>query len=93
LTVDFFYRRRDRLQQLREQASAAGHDMPDPAELWYLEERADVATWPRDHCWQVAAVEADELMARYHRVLSDDSDDGRVPSVFVEGALDDRPEG
>jgi len=92
-TGDYLARRRDHLQQLRERASAAGHDMSDPAELWYLEERADVATWLRDHCWQVAAVEADELMARYHRVLPDDSDDGRVPSVFVEGVLDERLEG
>jgi methyltransferase (TIGR00027 family) len=90
-TKDYLARRRDRLQQLREQVGAAGQDMPDPADLWYLEERADVATWLRDHCWRVSAVEADELMARYHRELPDDSDDGRVPSVFVEGVLDDRP--
>ncbi|MEE6169519.1 MULTISPECIES: SAM-dependent methyltransferase [unclassified Mycolicibacterium] len=89
---DYLARRRARLQQLREQAGQAGHDMPDPAQLWYLEERSDVATWLHDHCWQVSSVPADELMARYHRAPLDDSDDGKVPSVFVEGVLGERPE-
>jgi methyltransferase (TIGR00027 family) len=92
-TDDYLARRQARLQQLREQAAETGHDMPDPAQLWYLEERADVATWLHDHCWQVSSVAADELMARYHRAPLDDSDDARVPSVFVEGVLNERPEG
>lgn len=60
---------------------------------WYLEERTDVATWLHDHCWQVSAVAADELMARYHRAPLDDSDDGRGPPVFVEGVSNGRPGG
>ncbi|WP_019970396.1 SAM-dependent methyltransferase [Mycobacterium sp. 141] len=92
-TEEYLARRRARLQQLREQAGTADENMPDPAQLWYLEQRADVATWLRDHRWRVSSIGADELMAHYHRVPPDDSDDGGVPSVFVEGVLAERPEG
>ena len=51
----------------------AGHEMADAEELWFPEERADVADWLGEHGWQVTATEARELMTRYHREATDES--------------------
>ena len=81
--------RRARMQQMREAAARAGHEMADPEELWFPEERADVADWLGEHGWQVTAIEARELMTRYHREAADDIEEATPPSIFVDGQLAD----
>ena len=81
--------RRARMQRMREAAARAGHEMADPEELWFPEERADVADWLGEHGWQVTATEARELMTRYHREEADDIEEATPPSIFVDGQLAD----
>ena len=42
-------RRQARMQQMREAAARIGQDLPDPEELWFIEERSDVADWLTEH--------------------------------------------
>ncbi|MUL81833.1 MULTISPECIES: SAM-dependent methyltransferase [unclassified Mycolicibacterium] len=90
--ADFFSeehlaRRRERIEQMRAEAAEAGDEMPDPERLWFIEDRADVAEWLSERYWQVAALPADDLMARYHRSLPADTTEGTMPTEFVEGVL------
>ena len=39
----------------------------DTEDLWFVEERADVADWLSEHGWEVTSFEAAELMTRYGR--------------------------
>ncbi|WP_210687026.1 SAM-dependent methyltransferase [Mycolicibacterium sp. GESEQ-9] len=90
---DHLARRRERLEQMRAEAVEAGEnaeDMPDPAQLWFNEDRPYVPEWLSDHCWDVAALPADDLMARYHRALPADTTEGTMPTEFVEGVLADK---
>ena len=41
--------------------------VPDTQDLWYIEDRTDVADWLTDHNWEVSAVESIDLMTRYGR--------------------------
>ena len=50
--------RRARMQRMREEAGVAGHEMPDPQELWFTEDRTDVTDWFAEHGWEVSAIEA-----------------------------------
>ncbi|MDV3125679.1 class I SAM-dependent methyltransferase [Mycobacterium sp. 21AC1] len=86
-TERYLARRRDQMRQLREQAGAAGEDMPDPEGLWFIEERAMVTEWLSERGWQVSMIEADDLMARYHRAVSPDAEGGSMPTEFVEAVL------
>jgi len=67
-------------------AKVGGREAPDFGDLWYLEDRADVAEWLRDHGWDVSATPAEELMARYGRSVPEGTQDGRPRSVFVSAA-------
>lgn len=49
-------------------------DIPDVQDLWYFEEREDVAEWLGRHGWDVTATPAEELMARYDRTPPDVED-------------------
>lgn len=91
-TEEYLARRRAQMQRLREQAAAAGADMPDPERLWFIEDRPAVTEWLSERGWQVSMIEADDLMARYHRAISADADGGRMPTEFVEGVLIDHCE-
>jgi methyltransferase (TIGR00027 family) len=75
--------RREQMRRLRE--TAGDEDIPDTEDLWYIEERTDVADWLTEHGWEVTTIEARELMDRYHRRLPADSEVGAPPSVFIEG--------
>jgi methyltransferase (TIGR00027 family) len=92
-SADFFSEehlalRSERLEQMRGQAGEdMPDDMPDPSRLWFIEDRADVAEWLGERCWQVAALPADALMARYHRPLPADTTEGTMATEFVEGVL------
>jgi methyltransferase (TIGR00027 family) len=41
--------------------------MPNVGELYYFEERTDIASWLSDQGWSVTAIHADDLVARFNR--------------------------
>ena len=80
-------RQRSLMRRYREVAArVGGREVPDFEDLWYLEDRADVADWLRGHGWDVSATPAEELMARYGRSVPQGTEDGRPRSVFVSAA-------
>jgi methyltransferase (TIGR00027 family) len=80
-------RQRSLMRRYREVAAkVGGREAPDFEDLWYLEDRADVADWLRGHGWDVSATSAEELMARYGRSVPEGTEDGRPRSVFVSAA-------
>jgi methyltransferase (TIGR00027 family) len=80
--------RREQLRRLREDAGEdADANVPDTADLWYIEDRTDVADWLTEHNWEASTVEAIELMTRYGRWTPDQADAVAPRSVFVEGYL------
>lgn len=84
---EFLQRQRSRTQRYREVAGKAGErEIPNFEDLWYFEDRADVADWLRGHGWDVSAVPAEELMARYGRPVPEGIDDGAPRSVFISAA-------
>ena len=81
-------RQRSLMRRYREVAAkVGGREAPDFEDLWYLEDRADVADWLRGHGWDVSATPAEELMARYGRSVPEGTEDGRPRSVFVSATL------
>jgi methyltransferase (TIGR00027 family) len=83
---DYLASRREQMRRLREEAGEdPDADAPDTQDLWYLEDRTDVADWLTDHGWQVSEIEARDLMTRYGR-CAPDQDEATIPrSVFIEG--------
>ena len=85
---EYLASRREQLRRMREAAGEdADENIPDTEDLWYIEERADVADWLTEHNWQVSSVEAPELMDRYARSPQDDLEAVTPRTVFVEGKL------
>jgi methyltransferase (TIGR00027 family) len=81
---EYLASRREQIRRLREEAGddAGG---PDVQDLWYVEDRTDVADWLTEHNWEVSAVESVELMTRYGRITPG-QDNATVPrTVFLEG--------
>jgi methyltransferase (TIGR00027 family) len=90
MSVDFpngaqFAKRREQMQRMREKAQKAGRDldMPDVSELWYLEERADVAERFRRDGWAVTVDESRDLVRRYHRDVAPDVIDEMPQNRFI----------
>jgi methyltransferase (TIGR00027 family) len=82
---DYLANRREQLRRLREEAGEEDASGADFQDLWYIEDRTDVAAWLTDHNWQVSAVEAVELMTRYGR-CSPGHEEATIPrTVFIEG--------
>ena len=75
--------RRERLRQMQEKTGVTD-EMPDVADLWFIEDRKEVTDWFAEHCWQVSAVDAADLMKRYGRSTTDDT---TPRTVYVEGNL------
>ncbi|OBY29273.1 SAM-dependent methyltransferase [Mycolicibacter kumamotonensis] len=73
--------RRQRAQMERYRVAAA--DIPKVEDLWYLEERADVADWLGRHGWDVTVITAQQLMADNHRSVPDHLGDAVPQSQFV----------
>ena len=56
---DYLASRREQLRRLREEAGEDPDEkVPDTQDLWYIEDRTDVADWLTDHNWEVSAVES-----------------------------------
>jgi methyltransferase (TIGR00027 family) len=86
-TPDGRERVRSQMQRYREVlAKAAGREAPEFEDLWYFEDRTDVAEWLRGHGWDVSATPSEELMGRYGRSAPEGLADGAPRSVFVSAA-------
>ena len=66
-----------------ERYRVAAADIPKVEDLWYHEDRADVADWLRRHGWDVTVTTAQELMARNHRSAPEQLRDAVPQSQFV----------
>lgn len=84
MNPEFMERQRAQMQHYRDAAAKLGRtDLPGFEDLWYFEERADVADWLRTHGWQVAATTSEDLLSHYHRSAPHDVDNAPPRSVFV----------
>ena len=85
---EYLASRREQLRRLREEAGEdADANVPDVADLWYIEDRTDVVEWLTEHNWEASAVESIELMTRFGRWTPDHADAVAPRTVFVEGHL------
>jgi methyltransferase (TIGR00027 family) len=73
--------RREAMRRAREEAGEP--DGPDVADLWFMEEREDVADWLTRNGWETTVVTAPVLMQRYHRDVTEVT----PRTEFVEGLL------
>jgi methyltransferase (TIGR00027 family) len=78
---DYLAERREQIRQVRQEAGEP--EGPDVADLWYIEERSDVADWLTDHGWATSTISGPALMHRYHR----DVMDATPRTEFVEAHL------
>jgi methyltransferase (TIGR00027 family) len=75
-------RQRQRTQRVRAAAARlTDAEIPDVDELWYAEERTDIADWLRRHGWDASSVTMTEMLARYGRSIPDEQ--SLPPTVFV----------
>jgi methyltransferase (TIGR00027 family) len=85
---EYLASRREKLRQYREEAGdAEGDDAFDVQDLWYLEDRTEVADWLAQHGWEVTTIGAADLMDRYGRCAAGEADDTTPRTIFVEGRL------
>jgi methyltransferase (TIGR00027 family) len=77
--------RRERMDRVRALMAKVDpqREIPRTDELWYFEEREDVADWWGRHGWQVTVTPSDELMTGYGRKPPEQIDDGVPPYLFV----------
>jgi methyltransferase (TIGR00027 family) len=84
--ADFFNRdyldaRRAQLRRLRDDPAQDDADVED---LWFIEERTDVAEWLTQQGWEVTSINAAQLMDRYDRCGPDEDRDALPRTVFVD---------
>src|ERR1700754_295140 len=85
---DYLVSCRGKMRRLREEAGEdPDQNVPDTPDLWYLEDRTDVADWLTEHNWEVSAVESIDLMTRYGRWTPGQDDAPAPRSVFIDGRL------
>jgi methyltransferase (TIGR00027 family) len=85
---EYLASRREQLRRLRDEAGEdADANVPDTADMRYIEDRTDVVEWLTEHNWEASAVESIELMTRYGRETPDQDDAVAPRTVFVEGHL------
>jgi methyltransferase (TIGR00027 family) len=84
---DYLARRREQLRRMREKTGDTADTAVDDSteDLWFIEERTDVADWLGDRGWQVSAVDSADLMARYGRTAADE--DAAPRTVFLDAHL------
>src|SRR6478735_2537549 len=85
---DYLASRREQMRRLREEAGEDPDEkVPDTQDLWYIEDRTDVADWLTEHSWEVSAVKSTDLMTRYGR-WTPGQDDATAPRTeFIEARL------
>jgi methyltransferase (TIGR00027 family) len=87
LPVDFPHSEQSRREQMRRQREVAEKmgrtDLPNFEELWYFEERTDLAEWLLSHQWDVSVVASDKLLTGYQRTVADDVADALPGSRFI----------
>jgi methyltransferase (TIGR00027 family) len=84
LDPDEMDRQRKQMQRLRAVAARMYNiEMPDFEQLWYPEQRSDVAQWLRTHGWDATEVTAAELTARYGRAIPLDGDRALRSNLFI----------
>jgi methyltransferase (TIGR00027 family) len=75
-------RQRAQFKRLRAAtATVLKTEIPDVEDLWYPEERTDVADWLRRHGWNASAVTLKEMLGRYGRGIPDE--DVIPPTDFI----------
>ena len=78
-------------EQMEQQRKDAGSDddenVFDVQDLWFIEERTNVADWLGDRGWEVSSIEALDLMSRYGRCGPDPDETAAPRTVFIEGQL------
>jgi methyltransferase (TIGR00027 family) len=82
LDPDHVASQRKQLTRLRAAAATVlKTEIPDLEDLWYAEERTDVADWLRHHGWEASAVTIKEMLGRYGRSIP--GEDVMPPTDFV----------
>ncbi|QUR69331.1 class I SAM-dependent methyltransferase [Mycobacterium spongiae] len=77
-------RMREEMQGVRDAAAKLiDTDVPEFEDLWYAEERTALAEWLDERGWEVSATTFTELLTRYGREVSYDSESASMPTQFV----------
>jgi methyltransferase (TIGR00027 family) len=85
---EYLQRRREHLRRVLEEAGQSSDtDVPDTADLWFIEDRTDLTEWLTERGWAVTAIESLKLMERYDRMPEGDLADVSPRSVFLEARL------
>jgi methyltransferase (TIGR00027 family) len=82
---EYLANRRAQLRQMREAAGDDATDAVDVQDLWYIEDRTDVADWLMRHGWRVSTEDAQTLMERFGRPPTAATEDTTPRTTFVEG--------
>jgi methyltransferase (TIGR00027 family) len=82
---EYLANRRAQLRQMREAAGDDATDAVDVQDLWYIEDRTDVADWLMQHGWRVSTEDAQTLMERFGRPPTAATEDTTPRTTFVEG--------
>lgn len=64
-------------------AEVLGSEIPDVEELWYPEQRTEIADWLGRHGWEASAIGMADLLARHGRRVP--AEDALPPVVFTAG--------
>jgi methyltransferase (TIGR00027 family) len=85
---DYLAGRREQIRRLRKEAGEdPDANAPDTQDLWYVEDRTDLADWLTEHNWEVSAVESIDLMTRYGRCAQGQDESTAPRTVFLEAHL------
>jgi methyltransferase (TIGR00027 family) len=82
---EYLASRREQLRQMREAAGTDASNAPDVQDLWFIEDRADVADWLMEHGWRVSSEDASTLMQRFGRPPTAATENTMPRTDFVEG--------
>ncbi|HSS24413.1 MAG TPA: class I SAM-dependent methyltransferase [Mycobacterium sp.] len=85
LDEDARAKQRETMQRVRDLMAKLEpeREIPEVQDLWYFEEREDVADWFRRHGWDVTTRPAEELMAGYNRRPPQDIEGAAPQTRFV----------
>jgi methyltransferase (TIGR00027 family) len=82
LNPDQVARQREQITRLRAAAATVLQtEIPDVEDLWYAEERTDVAEWLRQRGWDTSAVTLKDMLGQYGRSIPDE--DVMPPTDFI----------